>query len=358
MLGPVSMALNLGACIGPVVGGLVAYKSGSYEWVFWALVIVGGVLLISVATFLPETARSVTGNGEMRGESPWDQSWWNLSKQLLRNTKTKAAIEAKPQTRNSNHPTWRKRIRIKNPVACLRIIFYYDTFLSLWLHGSFYLVDYVLVAAIPDIYASIYHFNELQIGLTYLPRGVGIILGGYCNGKAMDHNYKVTAKKIHWTINKISGDDLKNFPIEKARSRGSYWLLAVATGTQVGYGWAVTKHAHVSIPLILQFIQGFWQTCFYTIYNTLLVDIFPESPSTAAAAASIVRCTMAAAGVAVLQPLLDAVGRGWFFTMVGLGSGAFGAIAVLLIRTKGMGWRRERLDKKNHEVNLDRKSKR
>ena len=31
MIGPVSMALNLGACVGPVVGGWVAYASGSYE---------------------------------------------------------------------------------------------------------------------------------------------------------------------------------------------------------------------------------------------------------------------------------------------------------------------------------------
>ena len=44
MLGPVSMALNLGACVGPVIGGWVAFTSGSFEWVFWALVVVGGIL--------------------------------------------------------------------------------------------------------------------------------------------------------------------------------------------------------------------------------------------------------------------------------------------------------------------------
>lgn len=77
--------------------------------------------------------------------------------------------------------------------------------------------------------------------------------------------------------------------------------------TLVGYGWAVAEHAHVFLLLILQFIQGLWGTCFYTIYNTLLADMFPESLSTAAAAASFSRCAMAAAGVAVLQPLLNAL---------------------------------------------------
>ena len=56
--------------------------------------------------------------------------------------------------------------------------FHFDAFLVLWMHGSFYTAGYSLVAAVPDIYKSIYHFNELQIGLGYLPRGAGIVIGG------------------------------------------------------------------------------------------------------------------------------------------------------------------------------------
>ena len=235
ILGPVSMALNLGACVGPIIGGWVAYTSGSYEWVFWVLVIVGAILLLGVGALLPETACPPCGAGTLVG------------------------IE-----------------------------------------------------------------------------------------KCMDHNYKATAKKIGWIVNEVSGDDLSDFPIERARSRGSLWLLMISTATLVGYGWAVSKHVQVSVILILQFIQGFWGTCFYTTYNTLLVDVFPESPSTAAAAAaaaSITRCAMAAAGLAVLQPLLDAAGRGWYFTLLGLWSGGFGAVAIWLIRWKRMQWRTGRRKK-------------
>jgi len=52
---------------------------------------------------------------------------------------------------------------------------------------------------------------------------------------------------------------------------------------------------------------------------------------------------MAAAGAAVLQPLLDAAGRGWYFTLLGLWSGGFGAVAVWLIRRKGMQYRTRRM---------------
>jgi MFS family permease len=143
----------------------------------------------------------------------------------------------------------------------------------------------------------------------------------------------------------VSGDSLNHFPIECARSRGSFCLLVISTTTLVGYGWAVSKHAHVSILLILQFIEGFWCTCFYTVYSTLIVDMFPDTPSSAAAAASITRCGMAATAIAALQPLLDALGRGWYFTALGIWSGGCGAVAVWLIRTRGMDWRTKRLSK-------------
>ncbi|PMD15673.1 hypothetical protein NA56DRAFT_673646 [Hyaloscypha hepaticicola] len=188
------------------------------------------------------------------------------------------------------------------------------------------------------------------IGLSYLPRGAGIIIGGYCNGKWMGYSYNVTARKSGLVVDKVAGDDLQHFPIERARSRGSYWLLLISTTTLIGYGWAVETHSHVTILLVLRFVQGFWGTCFYTIYNTLLVDLFPESPSTAAAAASITRCVMAAAGVAVLQPLLNALGRGWYFIILGIWSGSFGALAAWFIRRNGMEWRTRRLNKKTEAL--------
>lgn len=349
MVGPISMVLNLGACVGPVIGGLVAFTSGSYEWVFWALVVVGGILLLGVGVFLPETARNVVGNGTARTQQRWwERSWWSLGKEWVtkgrRDSKDTNELTANNATDGAFVSLTRK-FRIKNPLACLRIIFHRDTFCILWIPGSFYLVDYSFVAATPDIYKNIYHFNELEIGLSYLPRGAGIIIGGYIIGKFMDYNYGSTAKATGRTVDKVSGDDLKDFPIERARARGTPILLVISTATIIGYGWAVNSHAPLSILLILQFIQGFWGTCFYTIFNTLLVDVFPESPSTAAAAASITRCAMAAAGVAILQPLLDVAGRGWYFTVLGLWSGGCGAVAVWAIQTRGLQWRKARTDK-------------
>ena len=119
------------------------------------------------------------------------------------------------------------------------------------------------------------------------------------------------------------GDNLRHFSIERVRTRRCWYLLAILTGTLIGYGWALEERSHVSIPLLLQSIQGFLGTSIYTIFNTLLVDLFSESPGTAAAAASI-SCALAASGVAVVQPLVGVLGRGWYFTALAVVTGSLG----------------------------------
>lgn len=161
----------------------------------------------------------------------------------------------------------------------------------------------------------------------------------------MDYCYKKTAKEIGRPIDNIAGDDLTDFPIEKARARACWYFLAISTVTLSGYGWAVERGAHVSIPLILQFTLGFLCTCILHSFMALLIDVFPENPSTASAAGNITRSALAAGGVAVLQPLVDIMARGWYFTLLSIISGVAGAAAVWAVQTRGMRWRGHRVAK-------------
>jgi hypothetical protein len=77
-------------------------------------------------------------------------------------------------------------------------------------------------------------------------------------------------------------------------------------------------------------------------HNTLIVDISAKNTSTAAAAGNITRCILSAAAVAAMQPLLEVMGRGWFFTTLALFSGALSMAATVLIRQKGKMWRNKR----------------
>jgi hypothetical protein len=80
------------------------------------------------------------------------------------------------------------------------------------------------------------------------------------------------------------------------------------------------------------------------------VDISPQNTSTAAAAGNITRCALSATAVAAMQPLLDAIGIGWFFTALAVVSGILSAIATCFIRLKGMEWRNQRQTHKQIKV--------
>ena len=128
-------------------------------------------------------------------------------------------------------------------LAPLRMIFLKDTALVLWMAASSYTVWDCVQASIPTIYQDLYNFNGFQIGLSYLTGGFGTVLGGYTNGKLVDWNYRTTAIRIGHTIERVFGDNL-DFPIEKARVRGSWCLLLLYTCALAGYGWSVHAHIH------------------------------------------------------------------------------------------------------------------
>ncbi|KAL8952528.1 MAG: hypothetical protein Q9222_001558 [Ikaeria aurantiellina] len=351
MQGPAMGAANLAVCIGPVVGGWIAFASGSYRWVFWSLVIYGGLVLVVVGFGLPETARNVVGNGDKEARW-WGRTWWSSvtirrrHRQAFRddkNSRKDDKAEKDKETAQEVPPNVKQSFRIPNPLAAVRIIFWRDTALVLWMAGSPYAVWYCVQASIPPIYRDVYGFNDLQIGLSYLTGGFGTVLGGYANGKLMDWNYRVTARQIGHIVDKVSGDDLNHFPIERARARGSWYILGVYLCALAGYGWAIVRHAHMSVPLILQFVLAAACTAFQQTFNVLLVDIFPASPSTAAASGNLTRCALSAIAVALLQPMVNGMGRGWYFTLLSILSGGGGVVANWLIITCGMIWRYQRL---------------
>ena len=349
MQGPTLGVANLAVCLGPVIGGLVALGSGSYEWVFGALVIFGGSVFVFVGVGLPETARSIVGNGSVDATG-WGKTWWRLLQGRIKTasdtTETMTMRETLSEEKGgARGPGKRAKFKMVNPLVAIRILFWRDTALVLCMAGSRYAVWYAVQASIPPIYRDIYHFNDLQIGLSYLAGGFGTVTGGYLNGKLMDWNYRTTARSINHTIDKVSGDDLHDFPIEHARARGAYYLLAIYTASLAGYGWSVQAHTHEALPLILQYVLAALCTSFQQTFNALLVDIFPASPSTAAASGNITRCALSAVLVAVLQPLVDVMGRGWFFTALTALSGGGGLVAGWLVKNKGMEWRRERIEK-------------
>lgn len=358
MLGPMLAAGNLGPCVGPVIGGWVALVSGGFRWCFWALLMFAIVALMLVGWTMPETARKVVGNMGVPATSWW-KTWWKLSVTLIsrRSRTRKDTVPTRPEKmkRSQLHihrqselehdqsPSGKGTFAVKNPIMSFRIIFWKDTALILWLGASSYAVWYCIQTSIPLIYKTIYSFNDLEVGLCFLTGGAGVIIGSFIAGQLLDQNYKVVAKSAGVTVNTVSGDNFEFFPIERARSRGTIYWTILSGMSLVGYGWAVKYHTHPSIPLILQSFIGAICTVILQAFNTLLVDIFPENPSTAAASGNITRCGFSAVAIMLVDPLVRAIGYGWFFTILALINSTSGGAAILLIRRFGIRWRQKRM---------------
>lgn len=167
----------------------------------------------------------------------------------------------------------------------------------------------------------------------------------------MDSNYRRVATAAGITVDRKRGDDMRDFPIEKARLQVAWPLLYVGQAALLCYGWALEKNAHLAAPLILLFIMGL---CLFGSFNTmsvLVVDLYPLSPATATAANNLVRCLMGAAGTAVIIQMIHAMGRGWCFTFIT--AVIFVPSPILWVLTKmGPKWRearRVRVEKHNAE---------
>ena len=346
-LGPLLAVTNLGPYIEPVLGGWVAFGSGGYHWVFWCLSIYGASTLLALGWTFPETQRKLVGNGSLC-TTGWRRSWWSHVedwKRSRRNIVLSIDQSALGSGKDLSEPAVVKKekiFKISNFVACIRMVFWKDTAFVLWMTASFYSVWYCVQISLPSVYQAVYSFNELDIGLTYLTGGAGVILGGLATGKLMDKNFEKTAREVELAVDMVSGDDIDCFPIERARSRGSWYMLGIFVGALVGYGWVIETKTHPNVPLILQVIIGFICTVFNQTYSALLMDIFPQNPSTAAASGNIARGALSGVVVASLQPLVRDLGRGWFFTLLGVTTGVTEIIAISLIRNCGRRWRGKR----------------
>jgi MFS family permease len=360
MLGPMLASGNLGPCLGPVIGAGAIFATGQPIWCFRVLVILGGISFSLIGWTFPETNRRVVGNGTVSAVGVW-KTWWSVFAAFMGKRATrKQDAEANEkdesvcppshsysgtQTVAEGEATGRGKFTIPNPLASLYIIFSRSNFLTLFLAASPYSVWYLIQTSIPTIYGPHgggYAFSDVAVGLCYLAGGSGVIAGGFIAGRLMDWNYKVVARRGGVPIDSRAGDNTEDFPFEDARSRGSILILGVSTCAVAGFGWAVQYRVHPSVPLILQCYIGAKCTVLHQMYSALLVDLFPDKPSTAAASNNIVRCALSAAAVAVLQPLVDSLGRAWFFTLVALLDGGLCMVAVLVLRQWGRHWRNQR----------------
>ncbi|KAI1267032.1 chloramphenicol resistance protein [Xylariaceae sp. FL1019] len=323
-MGIVGAGLTIGPALGP--GGLLNAYLG-WVWIFWFLVILTAVWFVPFVIAVPETARKVVGNGSVQPRG------WNMS--LI------DYYRFRHQVQDPSTTPPKQKLRFPNPLNTLRVLRHKDMAMVLFYNGALFVCFSTVTATLSTQYKQIYGYNDLVIGLLYLPIGGATTLASVGGGMLADWNFRRIAKKLNVTIDRKRGMDMMNFPVEKARLQLIYPLIPIGAAATIGYGWALQRETHVAVPLVLTFLIGFCVTGPFQVLNILIVDSYPNAPATASAANNLVRCLLGAAATGSIEPIIDAIGRGWAFTLVPL-LFLIPFPVLFVIAKRGPVWRKER----------------
>ncbi|KAB5562817.1 major facilitator superfamily domain-containing protein [Coniochaeta sp. 2T2.1] len=333
--GLVSFALNTPPSIGPVISGLLLHRWG-WRAIFWFLSAISPCCLLAIVFFLPETSRRIVEDGSVP-----HGGLVLLSRPLM----PFLTPPARRHGSNTQYPGGgtkpARSCRIPNPLTALILLKEPGTAIVIGSAGIWYTIYSCLQASLSSLFTEIYQVSGLVSGLSYLPFGIACAISAYGSGRVLDIDYRHTAARYGISVEKRKDHNLSSFPIEEARLRSIKYSLAICCILTVGYGWSLQRGVHMAVPLVLQFFIGLSMQGVFTVLSTLLVDLHPDCPSTAQAGSNLIRCELAAGGLAVLDVLLRAVGPGWCFVLWA-GLGLVSLPCLYILERRGLTWRQRR----------------
>lgn len=338
-IGYATMGVTLGPAVGPIIGGLLDHFLG-WRAIFWFLTIFSGVFGIIIVIILPETCRSVVGNGSVPA-AKWNQSAWQIFRIKSWSKKEKQRID---------HDTIQQGRRRPNPFASALIATEKEGFFIL-IYGSLLYAGYMLVlSTLTTQLQSRFEFNSIQVGLSYLPLGMGSLTSRWTVGRILDWNFRREAQRQGLSIVKNRQQEIEKFNIEVARLSVALPLVYGACLCIIAYGWVMDYKTSLAGPLVMLFFTGHLTTGAFSSLNTLIVDTHRQSPATAVAANNLLRCLLGAGAVAVANPLIQRIGIGWTATFIAFLWVIFSPCLWAVFKW-GHGWREDL------RIKSDRKAK-
>ncbi|KAI1821152.1 putative MFS multidrug transporter [Xylaria intraflava] len=288
----------LGPVIGPIVGGFLSQAAG-WRWVFWLLLILGGLTVILQVFVSRETnlrlilARKRAFKG--RPLMLWHRIDWYAPVDISDTEGYQDVSLAQSMLR-----PW--KFIFTSPITGIICLY----------SGFVYGLLYLLLTTITTVFVERYNWSIGISGLSYIGIGLGFLIGVLIIGSTSD---RIMAK--HTKRN-------NGIAVPEVRLKVSVYFSFLIPISFFWYGWSTNERVFWLVPILGLACFGLGMIGIFLPLQTYMIDAFPDyaASSTAALASSrnVVGTFLPLAG----PYLYGAIGLGW-------GNSLLGFIALALI---------------------------
>jgi multidrug resistance protein len=343
---------NFSIAAGPVIGGVLANFLG-FRSIFIFLLVLSSITVLAIAIFLPETLRSIAGDGSLR--------LTGIHQPLIRR------FGKKPENLGGQDKSYvRSPIVLRTFVEPLLLLKQKEILLNLVFGGVVYAIWSMVTSSTTTLFKQLFFLDELKLGLAFVPNGnlklhlpaietrvisqvagrgfhaqsfptllilftgLGTIAGSTIIGILMNRSYKeieaeyLTQHNVSTDQGSSKGSLPADFPIAKARLKHIPWITALFIISTIAYGISLGSKSltqlpgWIAVPLILQFLIAATSNAVFAVSQTLVLDLCPGKGASSSAINNLLRCLMGAVGVAFIDKMITDVGVVLAFTGLGL----------------------------------------
>ncbi|EGV62043.1 hypothetical protein CANTEDRAFT_107261 [Yamadazyma tenuis ATCC 10573] len=301
-----------GQAFGSIIGSGLIH---SYGWrgIFVFCAIGSGITLIGVIFLLPETVRSIAGNGSVRPKRVI-----NIAPILL----------LKPfSTRLTNQVETLAPVTQLSLLSPFRILFRSHIIYVLFSPAIKFAVWSMTLTSLTLLEGDGYDYSVLKVGYMYLPQGVTCLIGSVITGRLLDWSYKRSKKAYDEKHKHIQESESPGFNILPSRIYISIIPSVLQFIGIVIFGWCLQFKLNIGSIIVGTCLISYSSEAALTISSTVLVDMYPTNASASVSLMNLTRCCISALGVGVLSKMTSSMGIGGCYTFWG----AVGLVADMVM---------------------------
>ncbi|EMD66481.1 hypothetical protein COCSADRAFT_112905 [Bipolaris sorokiniana ND90Pr] len=302
------MGPQLGPILGPLIGGQFATES-RWRWVFAFLSMTSFPVYLAIVFCMPETLRSLVGNGASVAKQPWISmpKFW-----------TKPCTDT--NVPKVPRPSFRKFMRLLK----------YPPHLIVCFNGAFQFAGlYGMYISFPTIWQEGYNWTTAEVGYAFLCPGIAMFLASIVVGRLSDYMRK---KAI------ANSPDGKVAPERRIAIQIPGFLCAAAG--KLMFGWFTLNHLHPALGLCGSALAAVGVSIVFVTSTSFQTECDPTQTASLVALGGFLRNVAAAICAAIMGGILDGMGWGWAFTGLGI-MDLLCIPGIILILTRGAKFREE-----------------